>query len=408
MKLHHRRTLFFILLMVLASARAATVDIQSIRSYTSKEHTRVVFDLSDATIYRLFSLVKPDRLVIDIANANAPPQWPKISASGSPIVQVRSSQHGQNVLRVVLDLKSIVKIHSFSLAPDAKHGHRLVVDLKPLNIETSADHKNVLTPSPEVVLSTQVPVTRASNTKPPRDVIVVIDPGHGGKDPGAIGSRHTQEKIVTLNISREIKRLIDQRPGMHAVLTRRGDYYVGLRQRIRLARRDKADLFVAIHADAYRNPHSHGASVYALSARGASSEAARWLAEKENQSELLGGADLADKDHMLRTVLLDLSQTATVSASMQMGESILKHLSQVSNLHHLHVEQAGFVVLKSPDIPSVLIETGFLSNQYEEKQLRNKIYQQRIAHAIVNGIETYLSQHPPPGTRYYKKWQHVS
>ena len=402
-------TLFTIFCMLSWSSFAETVHINRVRSYADANHTRVVFDISEATIYRLFSLANPDRLVIDLVNAQDPPSWPSFKQLKSPILKIRSSIHGKHVLRVVLDLKHVVKVHSFSLPPQGENGHRLVVDLM---APTTENQPNNMAVKPAKTLNRakqpKLIVNQTLPTKAPRDVVVVIDPGHGGKDPGAIGSHHVQEKEVVLSIARKLKTLIDERPGMRAVLTRRGDYYIGLRQRIRMARRDKADLFVAIHADAYRNRSSHGASVFALSARGASSEAARWLAEKENQSELLGGADLADKDHMLRSVLLDLSQTATISASLGLGEAILGRLSHISQLHHPHVEQAGFVVLKSPDIPSVLVETGFLSNQREAIQLTNANYQGKLANAIANGIEKYLTQHPPAGTRYYKQWQQVS
>lgn len=220
-------------------------------------------------------------------------------------------------------------------------------------------------------------------------MVIAIDAGHGGKDTGAIGPGHLQEKRVVLSIARRLYRLVNAEPGMRAVMTRNGDYYVGLRERLNIARKAKADLFIAIHADAYRNPRSHGASVYALSERGASSEAARWLAEKENYSEL-GGVNLAGKDNLLRSVLIDLSQTATTQASVRLGEDIIQHLGHFATLHHSHVELAPFVVLKSPDIPSILIETGFISNPREAKRLREPQYQQKLAHAIKLGVRRYF------------------
>lgn len=235
-----------------------------------------------------------------------------------------------------------------------------------------------------------------------RDIVIVIDPGHGGKDPGASGTSGTHEKNVVLAISQRLAELINKQPGMHAVLTRQGDYFVTLRGRLNLARKDKADMFMAIHADAFPNNDATGASVFALSASGASSEAARWLAEKENYSEL-GGVSLGDKSDLLRSVLLDLSQTATISLSLQLGSSCLQELNRITNLHHAGVEQARFVVLKSPDIPSVLVETGFITNVSEEKRLNDVHYQQQLAVALSEGIRRYFMQNPPPGTVFAVK-----
>lgn len=231
-----------------------------------------------------------------------------------------------------------------------------------------------------------------------RDVIIVIDPGHGGKDSGAKGVNGTYEKNIVLAISKKLQQLIQQEPGMRAVLTRKGDYFISLRERLRIARKDKADLFIAIHADAFTNPNSSGASVFALSATGASSEAARWLAEKENYSEL-GGIPLTDKSDLLRSVLIDLSQTGIISLSLQLGHYLLKDMGKIARLHHGSVEQARFVVLKSLDIPSVLVETGFISNAQEEQRLSDPIYQAQLAEALFKGIRNYFKQYPPPGTR---------
>jgi N-acetylmuramoyl-L-alanine amidase len=230
-----------------------------------------------------------------------------------------------------------------------------------------------------------------------RKVVVVIDPGHGGKDPGASGPRGSKEKNVVLAISQDLYTDINATAGMRAVMTRDGDYYLTLRQRLQKARDADADIFIAVHADAYQNAQSRGASVYALSLKGASSEAARWLAAKENYSEL-GGVDLSDKNDMLRSVLIDLSQTATISASLKLGDDILAQMGLFTALHHVAVEQARFVVLKSPDIPSVLVETGFLSNNTEELKLRDAQYQQKVAKAILKGVIAYFYQQPPEGT----------
>jgi N-acetylmuramoyl-L-alanine amidase len=230
-------------------------------------------------------------------------------------------------------------------------------------------------------------------------VVVAVDAGHGGEDPGAQGSvRHTREKVVTLEIARRLKRLIDAQPGMRAVLTRKGDYYVGLRRRMQLARKYKADLFISIHADAFRDRRVRGSSIYVLSRRGASSEAARWLAARENAADLIGGVSLDDKDDMLASVLLDLSQSAAQEASLAAAQQVYRNLGRLGKVHARHIQRAGFVVLKSPDIPSMLIETGFISNPTEESNLRNHAYQEKLAKAISRGVTHYFKDAPPPGT----------
>jgi N-acetylmuramoyl-L-alanine amidase len=263
----------------------------------------------------------------------------------------------------------------------------------------SSDLSKTMSP-PQMTHSTPIKVSH-SPLKSGRDVIVVLDAGHGGKDPGAKGPRKSHEKNVVLAITLKLKQLIDRQPGMHAVLTRSGDYYVGLRQRLDMARKYNGDIFVSIHADAFNNPHSSGASVFALSQGGATSEAARWIAEKENYSEL-GGVNLGDLDDsngVVRSVLIDLSQTATINSSLQMGGGVLNQISHVTRLHHHKVEQARFMVLKSPDTPSILVETGFISNPVEESNLTNQGYQSRLSQAIFTGIKDYFWANPPHGTR---------
>lgn len=246
-------------------------------------------------------------------------------------------------------------------------------------------------------VNNSTPVTSVANMKGKRAIIVVIDPGHGGKDPGTMGSMGVQEKDVVLGISKQMEDILNKEEGFRAVLTRNADYFIPLRGRLNIARKDRGDIFVAIHADAYINSYASGSSVFTLSAHGASSEAARWLAERENTSEL-GGVNLRDKSNTLRSVLIDLSQTATIASSMQSGKSVLRHLNQIGKLHRGFVEQAPFMVLKNPDIPSMLVETGFLSNPMEEQRLRDPYYQRKIAAAIVDGIKDYFYNNPPPGT----------
>ena len=291
--------------------------------------------------------------------------------------------HDGHDLRVVLDMKTAVNPKSFMLKPTEGYGNRLVLDL---------DQAKVAVAKPIRPIKSNAPGHLA------RPVIVAIDAGHGGEDPGAIGPRGTREKDVVLQISHKLQRLIEQQWGMTPIMIRDGDYYVSLRGRMKKARQYKADLFVSIHADAVRNGHAHGASVFVLSQKGASSEAARWLAASQNNSDLIGGVSLDDKDDLLASVLLDLSQNATLAASIDVAQKVLSQFRHVGSLHKDDVEHAGFVVLKSPDVPSILVETGFISNRREESRLSNNNYQGRIARAVFEGVRRYFRQNPPPGS----------
>ena len=363
---------FFLSLIGISDAFAHLTYLKKIRVSRSHIKPRIVFELSNPAHYKIFTLTTPKRLVVDLKNVALSsrfktPYWMKNPA----IRKIRFSNRPNQILRVVFDLNvGISTPYTFNLPAQFHQNERLVIDLK-----------------------TDSQITQKPKKKPQPDFIIVIDPGHGGKDPGASGSAGNQEKSIVFKIAQRLYRKINAQPNMKAYLTRSGDYYLGLRQRLRCARRHKADLFISIHADAFRNASSHGASVYALSARGASSEAARWLAEKENASDLLGGIHLETKGHILKSVLIDLSQTASIDASLTLGKDILKSLSTLTKLHYQHVEQAGFVVLKSPDIPSLLIETGFLSNPREEKKLSSSLYQNKLATAILKGINTYQKRH---------------
>ena len=297
---------------------------------------------------------------------------------------VRSAPRNGRDLRVVFDLKQPVRPKTFLLKPSGSYGYRLVIDLRPREAAPVAP----------------APASTASGDAPPalRDVIVAIDAGHGGDDPGAIGPGGTREKEVVLQIARHLEQLIKLERGMRPVMLRDGDYYLGLRRRMELARDHRADIFVSIHADAFRDPRVRGTSVYVLSRNGASSEAARWLAEQENAADLVGGVSLDDKDELLASVLLDLSQTATLSASTEVGSRVLSALRGVAHTHKRRVERAGFMVLKSPDIPSILVETAFISNPDEERRLRDPAHQRVLAGAILEGIRTYFQRNAPPGT----------
>ena len=376
--------LFLLLLVPLAARGGSSAQIQGLRLWNAPDHTRLVFDLSQAVEHRLFTLDEPARLVIDFSNARLKKKLEAAVQKSRHIRRIRYAPQSDNRFRVVLDLAQPVRPRSFLLRPSGDYGHRLVIDL--YDREGQA----------RVVQS----VKQKEDPSGLRDIVVAIDAGHGGEDPGARGRRlRTREKDVTLSIARKLKKLIDAEPGMRAVLTRKGDYYVGLRKRMQIARRHHADLFVSIHADAFRNSKARGSSVFVLSRRGASSEAARWLAAKENASDLVGGVSLDDKDDILASVLLDLAQTGTLAASMRAATLVHREMGKIGKLHGDRIQNAGFVVLKSPDIPSMLVETGFISNPTEERQLASARHQERIARAIFRGIRSYFQLEPPPGTR---------
>jgi len=385
MKRFPRFTIGFLLAMMAGMTSAAS-KVEGLRIWPAPDHTRVVFDTGSQVNHNVFSLSSPARLVIDLKDASMETDFSSANLSGSPIKRIRSAPRNGDDLRVVLDLKNDIKPRSFLLKPNKQYGHRLVIDL--------VDEKGT-----RVEQANSPTVTQDSTGK--RDIVVVIDAGHGGEDPGAIGPRGTREKDVVLKMSETLAELINQQPGYTAKLTRTGDYYIGLRNRTILARKYNADLFVSMHADAFRTPQPKGASVFALSQRGATSETARWLARSENRSDLIGGAgnlSLEGRDDTLAGVLLDLSMTASINASLGVGSSILGHLGEVAELHKPGVEQAAFAVLKSPDIPSILVEAGFISNPTEEKQLATEWYRNKLARAVMGGIDQYFQKTPPPGT----------
>ncbi|WP_412548040.1 N-acetylmuramoyl-L-alanine amidase [Pseudomonas sp. PDM02] len=391
---------------------AVTVDavaetkVNSVRLWRAPDNTRLVFDLTGPVQHSVFTLTAPDRLVIDIngATLGAPLN---VSTANTPITAMRSAQRTPTDLRVVIDLKKAVTPKSFTLAPNAQYGNRLVVDL----FDNAADAApipaptNVATVAPVPVTPVDPPVKLPPAPAGKRDIIVVIDAGHGGEDPGASGSRGQREKDVVLAIARELQRQVNGMKGFRAELTRTGDYFIPLRGRTEIARKKGADLFVSIHADAAPSAAAFGASVFALSDRGATSETARWLADSENRSDLIGGAgnvSLDDKDRMLAGVLLDLSMTASLTSSLNVGQKVLSNIGRVTPLHKQRVEQAGFMVLKSPDIPSILVETGFISNANEASKLAASSHQQALARSISSGVRQFFQQNPPPGT--YIAW----
>lgn len=368
-----------------AQAEAA---VKTARLWPAPDRTRLVFETSDPVAYKVFTIKNPERLVVDIKNTRLKMDLSSLSLENTQIRQIRSGVRNGHDLRIVLDMAQAVEPNSFTLAPNQTYGNRLVIDFASGAQQSAAE-------APAPVISANVQQAQR------RDVVVVIDAGHGGEDPGAAGPRGTKEKYVVLEIAREVHALVNARRGFKARMTRTGDYYIGLRERTLLARKHNADLFVSIHADAFDRPEPRGASVFALSQRGATSETARWLAQNENRSDLIGGVggvSLDDKNQVLAGVLLDLSMTASINSSLNAGKRILSHMGRFAPLHKPRVEQAAFVVLKSPDIPSLLVETGFISNPSEEKQLGSSAYRKKMAQAIMAGIEDYFREVPPPGT----------
>jgi N-acetylmuramoyl-L-alanine amidase len=378
------RTLLFALIGVLAFVLApnafAAVSVKDVRVWAGPDSTRVVFDLSGPAEHSVMTLSNPDRVVVDISSANAAGLAGQLPTDQGFLKQIRIGEQENGILRIVIDLAANAAPKSFPVAPSGSYGHRLVVDLEPLAAR-----------APPVVV-------KSASEFHGRDIIVAIDAGHGGQDPGSIGKRGTFEKNVTLAIARRLKERIDREQGMRAVLTRDGDHFVPLRERITRARKQQADMFISVHADAFRDRSVAGSSVYVLSARGASDESARWLADRENAADLVGGVSLTDKDDVLASVLLDLSQSASMSASIDAADKVMDSLYQMGNITRRGVKHAGFIVLKSPDIPSILVETAFISNPTEEARLLNPKHQQRLAEAILEGVRAYFYTSPPPGT----------
>ena len=383
----------------------ASSKVKSIRLWRAPDNTRLVFDLSAPAQHTVFTLTAPDRLVIDISGVTLAEPL-KVVTANTPITALRSYQRTPTDLRVVIDLKKVVTPKSFSLPPNAQYGHRLVVDLYDNASPPILPRVSNVSAVPSNMSQPQIRLPRAQRERSDkRDIIVVIDPGHGGEDPGASGSRGQHEKDVVLLIARELQRQINSMKGYRAEMTRTGDYFIPLRVRTEIARNRGADLFASIHADAAPSAAAFGTSVFALSDSGATSETSRWLADRANRSDLIGGVgnvSLDDKDKMLASVLLDLSMTATLTSSLNVGQKVLSNIGLVTSLHKQRVEQAGFMVLKSPDIPSILIETGFISNTKEAAKLVSPRYHKALARAISTGIRQFFEQNPPPGS--YIAW----
>jgi len=407
----------FALAAVFAASPANAADqIVSTRIWPATDYTRVTLESRNPIRYSLFTVNNPERVVLDLEGVEMSAALAdlnnKVTRDDPYIDKLRAGLNRPGVTRVVLDLKAPVKAQAFLLKPIADYGHRLVLDIYPavapdplLALLQDEAARKTAAPPPAPATPAQPPPqdTLVLKPSPPpalRDSVarlatIVIDPGHGGEDPGARGRGGSNEKDVTLIIARRLKAMIEQEPGLRVVMTRDADYYLPLATRVEKARKVKADLFVSIHADAFVKPHARGSSVFALSERRATSEAARWLAKKENEADLIGGVNLDVKDRYLAQTLLDLSQTATISDSLKLGRHVLNELGAINTLHKPQVEQASFAVLKSPDVPSILVETAFISNPDEERRLNDEAYQDKLARAILNGIKRYFAKNPP-------------
>ncbi len=390
-------------ILLLGASQGHALEVHNLRVWPAPDNTRIVFDLSEAARYELFTIDNPPRVVVDLKGATVAAKLPQPGPDSSLLRAVRHGPRGGGDLRVVFDLSRSIRARSSLLTPNEKYGHRLLIELSE---DVAQDAQPFVRAVPVAPGPNALPVLPMSTREVPalaaggrdRKVVVAIDAGHGGEDPGASGRRGTREKDITLAIARQLVEAMNREEGMRAVLTRDGDYFIPLRKRIERARAQHADLFVSIHADAYRSPRVTGSSVYVLSQRGASSEAARWLANQENAADHIGGVTLEDKDDMLKSVLLDLSQTASIEASVNVAREVLDRLDQVGNIRKRQVQHAGFVVLKSPDIPSILVETAYITNPEEEKKLQSRAHQRLLARAIATGVRRYFENSPPPGT----------
>lgn len=387
MKWHrsNRGTLLLVVILgCLTSSVIHAADIKEVRLWRAPDHTRVVLDLSGPVDHKIITLTNPDRIVVDVTNAKLKSDLNSVDLQGSPIVRLRSGVKDKQTIRLVLDVREAVKPRSFLLKAQGDQDDRLVIDL----YDKQASK----------------PVVKAvDHTSKRRDIIVAIDAGHGGEDPGASGPGRLREKQVVLAIAKQLEQLFKQKQGYKPVMIRTGDYYVGLSQRREKARKAQADLLVSIHADAFRDHRAHGSSVYALSSRGASSATAKFLASEANSSDLVGGVSLNDKDDMLAGVLMDLSINHSMDASKQVGGRVLSSMDHISRLHSSKVERANFAVLRSPDLPSILVETGFISNPGEAKKLKTSSYQKKMARAVFDGVTSHFASSPPMDT--YVAWE---
>jgi N-acetylmuramoyl-L-alanine amidase len=385
--------MLFLCMLLWSGQAIAVVNVEGVRLAARPELTRVVLDLDGPARHSVFTLKRPDRVVIDLRPGKFALRGKNLPAGRGVVKKIRGANRSDGSVRVVLDLAGPATPRAFVLPPGNGAGHRLVIDVAAGPSRMLVD----VAPEPEK-LPKAAPTPQRTSPKAGRDLVIALDPGHGGKDPGAHGRKGLREKDAVLAISRRLSRIVDREPGMHAVMTRTGDEFIPLRTRMERARAAQADLFVSVHADAFSDRRVRGATVYVLSQKGATDEAARRLAERENAADLIGGVKLADKDYTLASVLLDLSQNAALSNSFEAGERILSELGQIGKLRKTKVQQAPFLVLKSPDLPSILVETAYISNPDDERRLRDGKYQEKIARAIFNGVKSYFYANPPKGT----------
>lgn len=370
-----------VVLYFLGSSAVWAVDVHDVRLWRAPDHTRIVFDLTGPADYSLLVLSNPSRIVLDIQDTNLRTNLADLNLVNTPVSLVRSGVREGDDLRIVIEVSARLDPRSFALEANDQAGYRLVVDLYDFQ-----------------ALQAVPAVKKSVQESAKRDIIIAIDAGHGGEDPGATGPNRLREKDVVLAIAKELRALFKADVGFQPVMVRSGDYYVSLKGRRDLARKHQADLFVSIHADAFKRKQAHGASVYALSNGGATSTAALYLAQRENAADLVGGVSLSDKDDVLAGVLADLSMTSTLDTSLKLGSRVLRNVDDIARLHKKQVEQAGFAVLKSPDVPSILVETGFISNPKEASLLATSRYQKKMASAIHRGIKEWFFAHPPSGT----------
>jgi N-acetylmuramoyl-L-alanine amidase len=399
----HRRQI--LLNMLLASAAlalpfsASATQIRNARLWRSDNKLRLVFDLSGPVQYRTFTLSAPERIIIDFSGARLEGNFSQLALENTPIKAIRSGHFGQGDTRIVLDLTSAIKLNSFVLGPDGSQGNRLVLDLG-----SDVAHAPVQMAAAPLAKPIADPVPERNNRK--RDIMVVVDAGHGGKDPGAIGSKGEREKDVVLSIAQLLAKRLKREKGFDVRLVRNDDFFVPLRKRVDIAHKYNADMFISVHADAAPRLTASGASVFALSEGGATSATARYMAQRENGADLIGATsllNLKDKDPMLAGVILDMSMSATIAASLQLGNTILGSLQGITDLHQKRVEQAGFAVLKSPDVPSILVETGFISNARDSQRLVTARHQQAVADGLFEGMKRYFERNPPVGS--YVAWR---
>jgi N-acetylmuramoyl-L-alanine amidase len=393
-------------LCALVPGRADALAIQAARLWPSREYTRMTIESAMPIVHQMLSVKNPERLVLDLEGIDLTPELAQIAAKVSaadPYLQgIRVALNRPGVTRLVLDLKAEVKPQLFTVPPIAEYGHRLVLDIYPLQpldpmmaLLQEREEQAQLEANEQARAAPDKPRGAPRSAKPAvRPLIVVLDPGHGGEDPGAVGKRGTYEKDIVLAVAKKLKKKIDREQNMRAMLTRDDDYFVPLKERVAKARAVKADLFISIHADAFGNRDVRGSSVFALSERGATSVAARWLAQRENSADLIGGVNLDVDDPILAKTLLDLSQSAQINDSLKLGRHVLDEIGEINALHKNYVEQAGFAVLKAPDIPSILIETAFISNPDEERRLRDDRYQHKLADSVLGGIRRYFARGP--------------